>query len=69
MGSVDWPLEKLVDYKPDSTAQDDFDAFWCRNKAERQKVPLNASFEAIQDALPMANVYDVGFDGVEGVRV
>jgi cephalosporin-C deacetylase len=69
MGSIDWPLEKLVDYNPDSTAKDDFEAFWCRNKAESQKVPLNASFELAQNSLPMANVYDVSFDGVDGVRV
>lgn len=69
MGSIDWPLEKLVDYKPESTAQDDFDAFWCRNKAESAKVDLNATFERVEDSLPMANVYDVAFDGVDGVRV
>ena len=69
MGSVDWPLEKLVDYKPESTAQDDFEAFWCRNKAESRKVPLNASFEAVENSLPGANVYDVSFDGADGVRV
>ena len=37
MGSVDWPLEKLVDYKPESTAQSDFEAFWCRNKGAAQR--------------------------------
>ena len=69
MGSIDWPLEKLVDYKPDSTAQDDFEAFWCRNKAESKKVPLNATFERVENSLPLANVYDVSFDGADGVRV
>ena len=37
MGSIDWPLKKLVDYKPESTAKDDFEAFWRRNKAESHK--------------------------------
>jgi cephalosporin-C deacetylase len=69
MGSVDWPLEKLVDYRPESTAQDDFEAFWCRNKAESKKVPLNATFEPLENSLPQANVYDVSFDGADGVRV
>lgn len=45
MGSVDWPLETLIDYKPASTARDDFDAFWCGSKAESQQVPIDASFE------------------------
>ncbi len=44
MGSVDWPLETLIDYKPASTARDDFDAFWCGSKAESQQVPIDASF-------------------------
>lgn len=69
MGSVDWPLEKLVDYRPESTAQDDFEAFWCRNRAESQKAPLNATFERVEDSLPGADVYDVAFDGVDGVLV
>ena len=69
MGSVDWPLEKLVDYKPESTARDDFEAFWCGSLAESQQVPVNAAFEKVEDNLPGANVYDVGFDGVDGVRV
>ncbi|MBE81372.1 MAG: acetylxylan esterase [Gemmatimonadetes bacterium] len=69
MGSVDLPLEKLVDYKPDSTAKDDFEAFWCGNKAESRKVPLNATFDRIEGSLPNAEVYDAAFDGVDGVRV
>ena len=30
---------------------------------------LNATFDAVSDSLPMANVYDVGFDGADGVHV
>ena len=52
MGSVDWPLEKLVDYKPESTARDDFEAFWCGSLAESQQVPVNAAFEKVEDNLP-----------------
>ncbi len=69
MGSIDWPLQKLVDYTPESTARDDFDAFWCRSKAESRDVGLNVIFKRVDGSLPMANVYDVGFDGVDGVRV
>lgn len=69
MPSVDMPLEKLVDYKPDQTKPEDFDAFWCRSGAESEKVPLNPVFTPVEDVLPLARVYDVGFDGVDGVRV
>ncbi len=69
MGSIDWPLEKLIDYKPDTTAQDDFEGFWRANKEQSEQVPLNAAFERVEGSLPMANVYDVSFDGADGVRV
>lgn len=69
MPSIDWPLERLVDYRPEPTARPDFDAFWCAALAESDKVPLNPAFTPLQDALPLARVYDVAFDGVDGVRV
>ena len=69
MGAVDWPLEKLVEYRPESTAREDFDAFWCGARAASDQVPLNATFEAVDDVLPGARVFDVGFDGADGVRV
>ena len=69
MASIDWPLEKLVEYKPEATAQNDFEAFWSRNKAASHEIPLNATFDRIESSLPLANVYDVAFDGVDGVRV
>ena len=69
MASVDMPLEKLVDYRPEQTARPDFDAFWCAARAESDKVPLNAVFTPVADTLPLAQVYDVAFDGADGVRV
>ena len=69
MPSVDMPLEKLVDYRPDQTKQPDFEAFWCRCRAESEGVPLNAEFSQVNDTLPLARVYDVAFDGADGVRV
>jgi cephalosporin-C deacetylase len=69
MGSVDRPLEELVDYKPDQSKADDFDAFWDGLCAESDAVALNAEFTHVADSLPLANVYDVAFDGVDGVRV
>lgn len=69
MASIDWPLEKLVDYRPALTTRADFDVFWASARAQSDKVPLNATFTPVRDALPLAHVYDVAFDGVDGVRV
>jgi len=69
MGSIDRPLDELVGYKPDQTKRSDFDAFWDGLCAESATLSLHASFTRVEDILPLANVFDVGFDGVDGVRV
>jgi cephalosporin-C deacetylase len=69
MPSVDMPLSELVDYRPDRTAREDFDAFWCGCRAESDQIAVNAEFVKVADHLPGAEVYDVAFDGVDGVRV
>lgn len=69
MASVDWPYEQLVKYAPQSTAQEDFDEFWNTQIAHSSRVPLNPEFTEVADCLPLARVYDVAFDAVDGVRV
>jgi cephalosporin-C deacetylase len=69
VGSIDWPLERLRDYRPELTAPDDFEAFWRRNLEQSATVPLNAEFTELQGNLPGARIYDAAFDGVDGVRV
>ena len=69
MPSVDMPLEKLVDYRPAQTIRPDFNAFWDRRLEESAGVPLNAEFTLVEDTLPLARVYDVAYDGVDGVRI
>lgn len=69
MASIDWPLERLVDYRPELTARDDFHEFWERNLQQSRRVPLRGEFAEMADYLPGARVYDVAFDGVDGVRV
>lgn len=69
MPSIDWPYEKLVDYRPESTARDDFDAFWDEALAASGRTELRADFQALSDSMPGARVFDVSFDGVDGVRV
>lgn len=69
MASIDWPLEKLVEYQPALTAAPDFNAFWDAQLAQSRHLPLNGEFTELQDSLPLAKVYDVAFDGADGVRV
>lgn len=69
MGSIDWGLDRLVDYQPPLTMADDFHQFWHGNLEQSSMVPLNPSFDPVDDLLPQACVYDVSFDGVDGVRV
>lgn len=69
MASIDWPLEKLVEYKPALTAAPDFNAFWDAQLVQSEKVPLNGEFAELSDSLPLARVYDATFDGADGVRV
>lgn len=69
MGSIDWPLERLLEYRPERTAKDDFEDFWRANLSHSETVPLNAEFTELVDVLPRARVYDAAFDGSDGVRV
>lgn len=69
MASIDWPLEKLVEYRPALTAPPDFNAFWDAELARSQQVPLKGEFTEVKDSLPLARVYDAAFDGADGVRV
>jgi len=69
MASIDWPLEQLVEYRPELTKQDDFDAFWDAQLAASAAIPLNAQFTRLDDGLPGAQTCDVSFDRADGVRV
>jgi cephalosporin-C deacetylase len=69
MASVDWPYEQLIDYTPELTKKDDFDTFWDQNLQHSNGLALNPEFQLLEDDLPGANVYDVAFDGADGVRV
>ena len=69
MPSIDWSLEKLVEYRPELTLKPDFHQFWDDNLEESRRIPLKGEFVEVEDSLPLARVYDVAFDGVDGVRV
>jgi len=69
MPTIDWPYEKLVDYKPELTLREDFNRFWDDELKESESVPLNPDFAEMEDSLPLARVYDASFDGADGVRV
>lgn len=69
MASVDWPLETLAQYRPPLTAAADFERFWLDQLSHSARRSLQATFAEVDDILPGARVYDVAFDGVDGVRV
>jgi len=67
MPNVDFPLSQLRDYKPELTAEADFDAFWSNAKAASNQVPLNAKVTPVEDhPLSSIRIYDVVFDGADG---
>jgi cephalosporin-C deacetylase len=44
MPSIDWPLEKLVEYKPALYREADFDSFWKQTVSAAVSQPLKAQF-------------------------
>ncbi|WP_165972095.1 acetylxylan esterase [Paenibacillus piri] len=70
MPNVDLPLSELYHYKPDLTAQPDFDEFWNNAKADSKQAPLNAKAEPVNDhPLTSIRIYDVVFDGMDGTPI
>lgn len=43
----DWPLEKLEQYRPPLTAQEDFGRFWNRTLQEALRAPLDAELQPV----------------------
>jgi cephalosporin-C deacetylase len=70
MPNVDMPLALLRDYKPELTAEPDFDAYWNVAKALSSQVPLNAKLELVENhPLKTVKIYDVVFQGSDGTPI
>ncbi|TBL81787.1 acetylxylan esterase [Paenibacillus thalictri] len=69
MPMVDWPLPKLREYRPDSTAEADFDVFWQKQKELSAQTPLNPQLKELDYPVKVATVYEVTYDGADGTPV
>lgn len=67
---VDRPLAELQEYRPNLTAQSDFDSFWQETVAESNRQPLNPSLEELDYPISAVTVYRLTYDGFgSGTRV
>jgi cephalosporin-C deacetylase len=66
MALFDLPLDELRDYRSDSVAPDDFDAFWGETLQGAREFDLAARFEPVDAGLSTIHVYDVTFAGFGG---
>ena len=47
MASIDWPYEQLVEYTPELTKKDDFDAFWEQQKKALSQIPMDIRLKKV----------------------
>jgi len=67
---VDKPLSELELYKPDLTAQADFDSFWEETIAQSNRQPLNAKLEYYPYPVEQVKVFQAQYEGFgTGTRV
>ncbi|NEA98459.1 acetylxylan esterase [Streptomyces sp. SID13726] len=66
MALFDLPLDELRDYRSESTAPEDFDAFWSKTLQEAREFDLDARFDLVDTGLSTVKVYDVTFAGFGG---
>ncbi|MET8976433.1 acetylxylan esterase [Streptomyces sp. NPDC004539] len=66
MPLFDLTLEELHEYRSDSVAPEDFDAFWTKTLQEAREHDLAPRFEPVDTGLTTVDVYDVTFAGFGG---
>ncbi len=69
MPSIDMPLSRLRDYKPELNRQGDFDSFWSQTIGEALSQPLKAELTPYPLKLRGLDVFEVRFDGFGGGRI
>lgn len=69
MTEPEWPYERLINYKPELTAREDFAAFWAGLISISAATALNATVTEHEYVYNDVVVYDVEYDGVDGARV
>lgn len=69
MPSIDFPLAKLVDYRPALTAPDDFDDFWRETLAECRRDDLAPVVEPLEYPLAGVRAHRLSYAGYHGHRI
>ncbi len=63
---VDWPLERLREYRPDRDEPADFDDFWTSTLDQARAQARPAEFVPYDSGLTLVDVFDVTFSGFGG---
>lgn len=69
MPSIDLPLERLLEYRPELTCPPDFDAFWQATLDEARQRPLDPILEPVKYPVSGADVFRLTYAGFGGDRV
>lgn len=69
MPIIDWPLERLQEYRPEPRKPADLDRFWEGTLTEARRAALNPAIEPIEYPVGGLNARRVFFDGWRGARI
>jgi cephalosporin-C deacetylase len=69
MPNVDYPITELKSYRPDSTAQKDFDDFWQQQQVFSKQQPLNAVMTSVDYPIKSIEVFHLKYDGIDGTPI
>lgn len=65
----DWPLEKLINYRPELTKEANFENFWDQTTAELAKTPVAYSLEPYDYPVRGVEVYNILFKGFKDANL
>jgi cephalosporin-C deacetylase len=69
MPQFDLPLDELEQYRPEPTAESDFDDFWAKTLDRARMHDLDVTFTPAEHKLRTVEVLDVRFAGWNGERI
>jgi cephalosporin-C deacetylase len=65
----DLPLDELTRYRPEPTAEPDFDQFWAETLDQARRHELAPEYKPVDFMLDTVDVYDTSFAGWNGERI
>lgn len=69
MPIIDWPLQRLKEYKPEPPKPADLDRFWEATLTEARRAALNPAVEPLDYPVDGLDARRVHFDGWRGARI